>query len=119
MNVAVLGASNEHNRYSYKAVKTLKEQGYFPLPVHPFIKEIDGLRVYECLEDISELVNTITVYLSANNSDRVAESLIASGASRIIFNPGAENPKLSVRLRVKGIDVVQACTLVLLSTGQF
>jgi len=71
------------------------------------------------LQEIPEPIDTITVYLSAANSDRIAESILENRARRVIFNPGAENPALGVRLRAEGVEVIEACTLVLLSTGQF
>jgi len=119
MHVAVLGASNKPDRYSYKAVKKLSEKGHVPLPVHPKLQEIDGIPVYKSLPDIAETVDTITVYLSASRSSQIADEIVAHGARRVIFNPGAENPALSTRLRAEGVEVMEACTLVLLSTDQF
>ena len=119
MNVAVLGASNNPDRYSYKAVKMLGEKGHVPFPVHPGLDDIEGVPVYKSLQEIPDPLDTITVYLSAANSDRIAESILESRARRVIFNPGAENPRLGTRLRAEGVEVVEACTLVLLSTGQF
>ena len=38
---------------------------------------------------------------------------------RVIFNPGSENYALVTKLKEAGIEVVQACTLVMLRTEQF
>ncbi|MBN1518319.1 CoA-binding protein [Candidatus Sumerlaeota bacterium] len=119
MNVAVLGASNKPQRYSYKAVQALLDKGHNPFPVHPVIKQIDSLDVYASLNDVPEPVDTITVYLSAANSDRHADDMLTSGARRVIFNPGAENPELAASLQAAGIEAIEACTLVMLSTNQF
>jgi len=119
VNVVVMGASNKPHRYSYKTVKLLEEEGHAPFPVHPFIQDIDGFRVYAKLSDILEPIDTITLYLSAANSEKVAADILSAGARRVIFNPGAENPDLMSRLRQKGIESVEACTLVMLKTGQF
>ena len=119
MNVVVMGASNKPDRYSYKAVKLLEEKGHVPFPVHPVIKEVDGIKVYPSISDIEEPIDTITLYLSAENSLKVATDIIEAGARRVIFNPGAENPDLASRLRQQGIETIEACTLVLLKTGQF
>ena len=40
-------------------------------------------------------------------------------ADGVIFNPGAENKELKRALERDGIEVEEACTLVLLNTGQF
>ena len=38
---------------------------------------------------------------------------------RIIFNPGAENPELETLASEQGIQTLDACTLVMLGTGQY
>jgi hypothetical protein len=119
MNVAVLGASNKPERYSFKAVRRLREKGHTPFPVHPALAEVDGLPVCPSLRAIPAPVDTVTVYLSARNQQPIAEELLNSGARRVIFNPGAENPELAEQLRRRGKEVLEACTLVLLTTGQF
>lgn len=119
MNVAILGASNKPDRYSYKAFKSLQANGHNPLPVHPVLTDIEGVPVYKNLQAIAEHIDTVTVYLSATNSNAVADEILNCGARRVIFNPGAENPSLESQLQARGIAVVRACTLVLLSTGAF
>jgi uncharacterized protein len=119
MNVAVLGASNKPERYSFKAVRLLRQKGHTPYPVHPALTEVDGLPVYRSLSAIPDPVDTITVYLSSRNQQPIADELVQSPARRVIFNPGAENPELADQLRQRGKEVLHACTLVLLNTGQF
>jgi predicted CoA-binding protein len=119
MNVAVLGASNKPERYSFKAVRMLREKGHTPYPVHPALPEVDGVRAWAALSSISEPIHTVTVYLSVRNQQPIAHQLLNSDARRVIFNPGAENPELAAQLRQHGKEVVHACTLVLLATGQF
>ena len=119
MNVAVLGASNKPDRYSFKAVRMLREKGHTPYPVHPALAEVDGIPAWPSLSAIPAAVDTVTVYLSARNQQTIAADLLNSKARRVIFNPGAENPELARQLRQHGKEVLEACTLVLLTTGQF
>jgi uncharacterized protein len=118
-NVAVLGASSNPDRYSYKAVTDLAEAGYPVFPVHPSEKPVDGIRCYPSLSTISERLDTITVYLSEKNSTPLVEEIIESRPRRVILNPGAENDELKSRCQEAAIQVQEACTLVLLRTGQF
>lgn len=117
--VAVLGASPKPERYSNQAVRLLLEHGYDVLPVHPAMEEVEGLRVYKNLPAIALPVDTVTVYLSPQHSTPLTQALIALNPRRVIFNPGAENPALQSALAGAGIAVEEACTLVLLRTGQF
>ena len=118
-NVAVLGASNKPDRYSFKAMRMLREKGHAAYPVHPALATVDGVPVSASLRAVPAPIDTVTVYLSARNQQSIADEILQSGARRVIFNPGAENPPLEEQLRQRGMEVLRACTLVLLTTGQF
>ena len=117
--VVVLGASPKEDRYSNKAVRLLMENGYDPVPVHPLAQTIHGQPCRTSLAEVKGPVDTITVYLGAKNSDPLIDDILAAAPRRLILNPGAENPALEERARAAGIEVLHACTLVLLSTNQF
>lgn len=117
--VAVVGASPKPERYSNKAVRLLQEYGHTVLPVNPAQKEIEGLPVTARIGDLPRDIDTVTVYVGPAHSSALLEPLVALRPRRVIFNPGAENPALEDGLRAAGIDVEEACTLVLLRTRQF
>ena len=119
MNVAVIGASNRPERYSCQAVRLLKEKGHKVYPVHQRLKEIDGIPVYPSIKDIQDPIDTVSLYVAADISSNLEEDIIAQKPKRVIFNPGAENPELESKVRGKGISAINACTLVMLRTGQF
>jgi predicted CoA-binding protein len=115
----VLGASDKADRYSYKAVKLLEEQGHKVIPVHPTLKNIEGLAVTNNLSAIKEQVDTLTLYVGAAASSTMQAEILALKPKRIIMNPGAENPELAKAAHAQGLEVLEACTLVMLKTGQF
>lgn len=117
--VVILGASNKTDRYAYMAQQGLVNRGFRVLPVHPTIKEIDGVPVFASLSDIKEPVNTITLYVGEERSTAVMQEILNLKPKRIIFNPGAENKSLQIEARKLGIEALDACTLVMLSTNNF
>jgi predicted CoA-binding protein len=119
MIVAVLGASNKPERYSFQAVKLLVEKGHEVFPVNPVLAAVDGIPVFKQLADIPVPIHTITMYLGSERSTELAAAILAARPQRVIFNPGAENPDLAQRLQAGHIEAWNACTLVLLRTGQF
>ncbi len=119
LNVAVLGASNKPSRYSYKAVMLLKEKGFSTYPVHPLLEDIEGITVYKSISEIPVPLDVVTLYLGAANQQGLMEDIVNSNPRRVIFNPGAENPPFAQTLRDAGIEPLEACTLVMLQTGQF
>ena len=117
--VAVLGASPKRERYSNQAVRLLVEHGYRVIPVHQALETIEGLPVIHKLSDVTEKVHTLTVYVSIDVSSRLADDILRLAPKRVIFNPGAENPQLRTALEEHGVRTEEACTLVMLRTGQF
>jgi len=117
--VAVLGASTKEERYSFKAVRMLKEYGFSPIPVHPAGHTVDGIDGVKSLTDISQSIDTLTVYVNAKISAAVLPAVLNLKPRRVIFNPGAENPAVAQQLADNGIEVVEGCTLVMLRTEQY
>ena len=119
MNVAVVGASNNPARYSYQAVRLLLDKGHNPYPVHPSLDVVAGFAVYKVVSEIPTRVDTVTIYIGVRHQGSLGEDILKSKTTRVIFNPGAENPELAAHLRGAGIEVVEACTLLMLRTEQF
>ena len=114
----VLGASNNPQRYSFLAINRLRGNG------HPVVA-IGQRRVRAADVDIDtekklfEGVDTVTLYLNPKRQKEYYDYILSLHPKRIIFNPGAENPELSALAQSNGIEPLEACTLVLLSTGQY
>lgn len=118
-NVAVLGASTNEERYSFKAVRMLKEHGHNPIPVHPAGHVVDGIAALKGLGEITQTIDTLTVYVNPKISSSEYDNILKLKPRRVVFNPGAENAELQKKLQADGFEVVEACTLVLLRTEQF
>lgn len=117
--VAVVGASPKAERYSNQAVALLKEHGHDVIPINPAAGTILGLPVVARLADLTGPIDTVTMYVTDKISNGLKDDLLALKPGRVIFNPGTENPALRKVLEDGGIDTIEACTLVLLRTGQF
>ena len=64
-------------------------------------------------------VDTVTLYLNPMHQKQYYDYIVSLKPKRIIFNPGAENDELADLAKKNGIKPMEACTLVLLSTGQY
>lgn len=117
--VAILGASEKTERFSYRAFQMLREHGYPVIPVSPKLNELDGVPVIKSLKEVKGHVDTLTMYVGPEKSDRMADEILELKPRRVIFNPGSENPALQKKLQEAGVHVIEACTLVLLRTRQF
>lgn len=118
-NVVVIGASENDERYSNKAMKMLAEYGHNPIPVAPARQTILDRKVYDRASDVTEKVDTVTMYVGPARQQGLIEQIIGLVPKRVIFNPGTENPAAYDQLQAAGIEVIEACTLVMLRTRQF
>lgn len=117
--VVVLGASNKPERYSNKALRALVAAGHEVIPVHPVIKEISGIKVLPGLADVTGSVDTVTLYIGSERVGAMAGQIAELKPNRIIANPGTECDEIRQMAKKNRIEYVEACTLVMLSTGQF
>ncbi len=114
----VIGASLKASRYSNMAIKKLRNYKIPTLAI--------GLRK-GTVEDVTietenlnfENVDTVTLYLNPKRQKEYYDYILALQPERVIFNPGTENPEFYEKLRKADIEVLPACTLVLLSTNQY
>ena len=117
-NVAILGASNKPERYSYKAFLKLREYGYETYLISPRYKAIEGQKVYASVNEVKN-IDTLTIYVNPSILQKLVDQIITLHPRRIIFNPGTEDPDSEKQFQDHGIATEHACTLVLLATKQF
>lgn len=120
MKTIIVGASPNPDRYAYHAAMLLKQYGheFVPLSVKSgvvFENPIMDIRTKPVLSD----VHTITLYMRAELQQDYLVYLLSLKPKRIIFNPGTENPAFAELAEAEGIETLEACTLVMLRTGQY
>lgn len=114
----VLGASANPRRYSYLAVRQLRNAGHPVSAIGRKPAMVGDVEIAADKPPVSD-IDTITLYLNAANQKEYYDYILSLHPRRIIFNPGAENPELEALASANGIEPVEACTLVMLHTGQY
>ncbi|MBE8713574.1 CoA-binding protein [Sphingobacterium hungaricum] len=114
----ILGASTNPARYSYLVANKLVRKGHAIVNVGRKKGDVAGVTI-EPAETIHTDIDTITLYVGPHNQSVYYDYIIATNPKRLIFNPGAENAELLKLAKSKGIETVEACTLVMLNTGQY
>ena len=114
----VLGGSSNPTRYSYLAINKLREYNHPVLAIGKRPAQVADVVIVQEMKPVPEL-DTVTVYLNKENQKNYYDFIITQRPRRVIFNPGAENPEFEKILTNQGIQVLEACTLVLLGTGQY
>lgn len=114
----ILGATNNPGRYAYLAAHRLAAAGHEIVNIGIKNGEAAGIPIQPAGEALPD-IHTITLYIGPQRQPQYYDYIINTNPKRIIFNPGTENSELEALANAHGIETMEACTLVLLSTGRY
>lgn len=114
----VLGATPDASRYANLAANRLVDKGHTIINVGIKTGEVAGVAI-EKPKAIHTDIDTLTLYIGTKNQQPLYNYILATKPRRIIFNPGTENLELEQLAEAEGIETIEACTLVMLATGQY
>jgi len=110
--VAILGASNDRNKFGNKAVRAFLQQGYAVYPVNPKESHIEGLQAFRSIRDVPVRPGRVSVYLPPPVLLGVLADIAARGCDELWLNPGTESDAVLAEAARLGLEVVQACSIV-------
>lgn len=114
----VLGASSNPSRYSYFAMNRLSAHKHPVVAIGRREGKVGDVQIQTGQPKVED-VDTVTLYLNPTNQKPYYDYILSLHPKRIIFNPGTENEELEELARKNGIKPMEACTLVMLGTGQY
>lgn len=114
----VIGASENPARYSNLAIHSLVNKNIEVLALAKRAGNVAGIQIKTSFPN-DENINTITMYIGPERQPEYYSAIINLKPQRVIFNPGTENREFYSLLKKNSIEVLEACTLVLLSTAQY
>lgn len=114
----VIGASAKQDRYSNRAVRMLKKNNHEVLALGFENTAIENVPIVTDWKNYDN-VDTVTLYINPQRQKEYYKYILDLKPKRIIFNPGTENHELEQLAFDNNIQPLEACTLVLLSTGQY
>jgi predicted CoA-binding protein len=114
---AVVGASNDEQKYGYKMYKLLKESGYKVYPVNPNRDTIQGDKAYPTLADLPEKPTVVSVITPPSISNKVLDQALKLGIDTIWFQPGAEDDQIKAKAKVNSGKIIH--NMCLLTTLMF
>ena len=117
-NTLVIGASINPERYSYKAIQMLLAHQHVVFAIGNKEETIMNVKIHKELFPFKD-IDIVTLYINKSIQPLYYDYIIQLKPKRVIFNPGTENSEFEKLLHQANIEVLEACTLVLLSTKQF
>ncbi|MBL7766017.1 MAG: CoA-binding protein [Chitinophagaceae bacterium] len=114
----VIGASEKPERYSHKAIRMLRKHNHPVVAIGNRMGRVEDVAFTKDHQPYQD-IDTVTLYIGPAHQPEYYNYILSLKPRRIIFNPGTENDELMAQAKAAGIQCMEACTLVLLSTGQY
>jgi predicted CoA-binding protein len=113
----VIGASENPARYSHKAIRSLRMHNHDVVALAKREGQVDDVKIQKNFPEKD--IHTVTLYIGPPRQPEYYMQIINLKPKRVIFNPGTENPEFVRILEEQDIEAEEACTLVLLSKGNY
>jgi predicted CoA-binding protein len=110
--VAVIGASNNRQKFGNRAVRAFTQQGYTVLPINPHEPEVEGLKAYGSVLDVPGPIDMASFYVPPDIGEQVIEEVARKRIPEVWLNPGAESDALVARARALSIHPIVACSII-------
>jgi predicted CoA-binding protein len=117
--VAVIGASNNRQKFGNRAVRAYQSQGYTVIPINPSEAEVEGLKAYGSVLDVPGPIDMASFYVPPEVGEQVLEQVVSKGIAEVWLNPGADSDALIAKARALGIRPVVACSIVSLGMNPY
>ncbi len=110
---AVIGVSNDRNKYGNKIFRDLKNANYTVYAVNPKLSEVEGEPCYASLKALPALPEVVNVVVPPAVSEKIVDDCLAQGIKNIWFQPGSESDKAIEKAQAGGMTVVSnACIMI-------
>ena len=113
----VIGASENPARYANKAIRALRMHNHNVVALAKRSGQVDDVRIQT--EFPGKGIHTVTMYVGPPRQPEYYSKILNLHPERVIFNPGTENSEFAELLEENGIETIEACTLVMLSIGNY
>jgi len=110
---AVVGATDNPQKYGNQIVKNLKNRGYEVYPVNPRLKELEGLSCYPGLTDIPVKVDVVDFVVPPKATEEILKQCKELGLDRIWLQPGSESETAITYCHENNLKVVHSVCVML------
>ena len=117
--VAVIGASNNRNKFGNRAVRAYLQQGYTVVPINPHEQAVEGLKTYASVLDVPGPIDMASLYVQPEVGEQVIGEIAQKGIAEVWLNPGAESDELIARARALQIQPIVACSIVAIGRNPY
>lgn len=111
-SIAIIGASTDRKKYGNKAVRAFRDGGWTVFPVNAKVEQVEGLVAYKTIADVPEPLDRVSMYVPPAVGKTMLDAIAAKHPTELFFNPGSEDAEVMEQAKAKGLNVINACSIV-------
>ena len=113
-SIALIGASNDKNKYGNKIYLNLRSKGYNVIPINPKENTIENDKAYTSIEEMEKLPDIANFVVPPPVALKIAHHVTKLGIKYLWFQPGSESNELEEWLKNSdGIKyLINSCIMV-------
>ena len=108
---AVVGATNNKEKFGCKIYNRLVKAGYEVYPVNPGLTEIDGAKCYPSIEELPVIPEVVNVVVPPKIAVETVKAAAEKGTKIVWLQPGADKQEVVQAAQEAGIEVIKDCVL--------
>jgi len=112
VNVAIIGASNQREKFGNKAVRAYVAHGHSVYPVNLRERSIEGVPAFRPILDIPVKLDATLMYVPPEVTIKLLSAIARKGPGKLYFNPGSEDDAAIARAHELGLEPLLACAIV-------
>lgn len=105
-NWAIVGVSENKDRYAYKIWKLMPEHGYKVFGVNPKYNEIEGIKIYNSLKDIDEKIDVVDVVVNKKLTYKLLDEIKDLGIEYVFFQPETYDDSVVEKAESLGLKIL-------------
>lgn len=111
--IAIVGVSNNQNKYGYKVYQDLKNSGFKVYPVNKTSKLINGNDCFESLKQIPVKIDMVITVVKPEVTENILKEMFKLNIKKVWMQPGSESEEAINYCNEKGINVIHnACVMI-------
>lgn len=119
-NLAIAGISKTKNKFGNTIFKELKKKNYHLYPIHPEMKEYEGIDCFPEVNSLPEEVSGIIICTKPDKAEKLANEAIEKGIKHIWLQQGAQNKATLKMAEQNNINLItKECVLMFAEPSAF
>ncbi len=104
--IAVVGASDNREKYGNIIYRDLRDAGYKVIPINPKADFVEGDKCYHSISDVPVKIDVVNTVVPPHITEQIVEECKKLGIGKVWMQPGSESHKAIIFCKDNNIDVV-------------